>query len=318
VCSQELEVVAESPGTIGTFAIDDTNAYWTSGPAPASIYKAPKSGGTPVLVASNTNASPMVTNGQDIVFRDSTTNTLKRVSVNGGAITTLTTLGYYLTDIGIDSTYIYWNDQTTNVPNNGPTHVYRMPIAGGSPTLVATGQYSSRGWITVDGTNIYIMNDGPDYPGSLGLKHYGSIKIIPKGASGVNMDFSPSFSTVFYLGETKYFNTFGQSVAVNDTHIFIHSMFANGGQGVVRATKGTLQTQFLGNGWTDFMAADASYLYTRLSSGVRRMSVNGGTQNEFAEFNEGGGRIFLDATHAYWRVSSIKSVPFHAIMRAEK
>jgi hypothetical protein len=319
VCSQELEVVAESPGTVSDFGIDDDNVYWSTTGAPGKIYKAPKNGGTPTLVVTDSESvSPVVTNGQDIVFRSVTSNAIKRVSVNGGTVTTLTTLGHSLADIGIDDTYIYWNDQTSNVPSNVPTHVYRMPIAGGSPTLVATGQYSSRGYITVDDTNIYIMNDGPDYPGSSGLKHYGSIRIIPKGASGVNMDLSPSFGSVFYLGETKYFNTFGQSVAVNDTHIFVYSSFANGGSGFVRATKGTLQTQRLGDGHPYRLAADASYLYDRFTSGIYRMSVNGGTLNTFATKNGGTGKIFLDSTHAYWSISDIWPTTFHAIMRAEK
>lgn len=319
VCSQELEVVTESPGTIGYLWVEGTNVYWSTTGAPGKIYKAPKSGGAPTLVATDSEAvGPIVTNGQDIVFRTILSNDLKRVSVNGGAVTTIKTLSHSLGDIGIDATNIYWNDQVNSVPDSNPTRVYRMPIAGGPSTLVATSQYSSRPWTTVDDTNIYILNDGPEYPGSSGLKHYGNVRIIPKGASGVDMDFSPSFSTVIYLGETKYFDTFGcMGVAVNDTHIFVHSRFANGGSGVVRATKGTLQTQRIGSGWDTFMTADASYLYSRYGS-IFRMSVNGGNQNTFVEFNTGGSRVFLDATHAYWSVSSIKSVPFHAIMRAEK
>lgn len=68
----------------------------------------------------------------------------------GGAATELASASVP-TVIAVDDTFVYWTD--------GTDAVSRVPIAGGEPTQIATGQKSPFG-IAVDATYVYWTNIG--------------------------------------------------------------------------------------------------------------------------------------------------------------
>jgi hypothetical protein len=63
-------------------------------------------------------------------------------------------------DFALDDTNIYW-------VNYGGGAVQRAPLAGGTPTTIASGQ-SSPAAIAIDGTSIYWQSGGSDPPGPSG------------------------------------------------------------------------------------------------------------------------------------------------------
>jgi hypothetical protein len=118
----------------GSIAVDATSVYWVRGgtdgkPPPdgyATLMKAPIGGGTPITLASA---------GQQI---------------SGGSIT-------------VDANNVYWTISVYAL-ENGTTvctvgTVAAVPIGGGTPTLLASGQNGPDA-IAVDGTDLYWVNVG--------------------------------------------------------------------------------------------------------------------------------------------------------------
>ena len=94
-----------------------------------------------------------------------TTQAVTKVPVAGGDAVTLATTGGW--GIAVDATSVYWTDF------RNPGSVSRVPILGGTPTILATGLQYPAG-IAIDATSVYWTNEGDgDRNGSL-------MKLTPK------------------------------------------------------------------------------------------------------------------------------------------
>lgn len=328
VCSQDLELVAEAQGMVSGILVNGSYVYWSVTGTPGRLYRAPKTGGATELLGTdpdNGNATLMGTNGTDLVYYDGFNRSIKKLPVGGGVVTTLTT-GYMTVQVVTDDTYAYWNDQDNNIPcycsTPDPTHVYRVPIAGGSVELLATFTLGARYFLAiVDSARLVIANDGPYYPLPVN-RHYGSPHFILKTNLGATYSTPQPFGTVTIGGIDRNMTDFGRFSANND-YLFFWAE-TTGGSALIRMEKsGSFSRMYMGNigGSSVVWRPDAFHVYYQQSPYVRRISVNGGSPQVVAEGQyDGNSKIDIDDTHAYWYTRKFASTDpdLHVIMRTQK
>ena len=74
-----------------------------------------------------------------------------------------------MTDIAVDATHVYWVAGTVNLADGV---VMKVPIAGGPPVMLASGQAQPIA-VAVDATSVYWTNAGDVHGGSV-------VKLTPK------------------------------------------------------------------------------------------------------------------------------------------
>jgi hypothetical protein len=127
-------LAAATPSQI---AVDSSNIYWTDFGAGA-IRKMPKSGGSPVTIATGTDSpSGIKTDGVNVYWSEfSWPGTVWKVSVNGG---TTTALGHNVNNRGVaidpTSTNVYWGEYVFLDAGK----IDYAPTSGGATTSLVTG-----------------------------------------------------------------------------------------------------------------------------------------------------------------------------------
>ncbi len=118
------ELVARIPSS--GFAVDAENVYWADSES-LSIFRLPRSGGTPVSVASG--SGPVATDGSHVYFPS--LGDIVRISVAGGGAPTTVVAGRggSVREIALDSTHVVWLE---------PDVLARAPLAGGNAETLPT------------------------------------------------------------------------------------------------------------------------------------------------------------------------------------
>ncbi len=142
----------------GGLAVDSTNIYWAS-LGTGEISKAAHDGSSIVKLAINLLQPQNLLLDSGYLFW-SDQGGIKRMSINGGSITTIATVNPTLMAFTKDDAYIYCTDYY------GGT-VYKVEIASGVVTTLVAGQ-NLPGSIVVDSTNVYWINNGNSYYPPLG------------------------------------------------------------------------------------------------------------------------------------------------------
>jgi hypothetical protein len=142
-------------------AADATHVYWLQGKGAGLtfVYKhtSPKLTDAPLELASGQDPGEGIGVYDGYVYWTSSTSKteatgkVSRVSVNGGAVSTLATNQINPSALIVDSSGVYW----TNRHSAGS--VMRMPHAGGEPVPLATNQNGANG-IIADATRVYWTN----------------------------------------------------------------------------------------------------------------------------------------------------------------
>jgi hypothetical protein len=137
------------PGPPAHIAVDDTSVYWTE-MMEGAVMKVALGGGTPALVASANSPWAIAVDATSVYWLG---NGVMKAAKGGGPAITLASPPPILPNAGIavDGTNVYWSSG----PPGASSGVSKVPLDGGTPTLVAEVMSTVPGPIAVDDANIY-------------------------------------------------------------------------------------------------------------------------------------------------------------------
>jgi von Willebrand factor type D domain/Bacterial Ig-like domain (group 2) len=143
-------------------AVDATSVYWTNG-GYGTVMKVPIAGGTLTTLASGQYGPAALAVDATCVYWTNNDNTVMKVPIAGGTPTTLASgpsSGPLPDAIAVDATSVYWTTSQSYLTPAGTYSavgaVMKVPIAGGTPTTLASGQGGSA--IAIDATSVYWTN----------------------------------------------------------------------------------------------------------------------------------------------------------------
>jgi hypothetical protein len=152
-------VLASGRQAPAAIAVDATAVYWVdggTGSADGSVNKVPIGGGAVTTLASGISPTAIALDATNVYFATvsaSGTGRIARVPKAGGAVTVLTYFGVYMPwTMAIDGLSVYWIDGGDNSSAHGG--VYKIPLDGGSPTALASGEVYGRG-LAIDASSAY-------------------------------------------------------------------------------------------------------------------------------------------------------------------
>jgi hypothetical protein len=131
-------------------------------------------------------------------------------------LTTLVSGRHYITDLAIDAAAVYFTEQGLSSYGG---QVISVPLAGGAPTTLASGQAGPNG-IAVDATSIYWVNGDED------------IAVFPVTGSVVKMPLGGGTPITLASGQAN-----PVAIAVDATSIYYLTEWVNyGTSGVMKLT----------------------------------------------------------------------------------
>ncbi len=128
-------------------AVNGGTVFWGV-TTPGSILSVPVADGATTTLVSGVAPGALTADASNVYWVDAT-GAIMKVAQTGGAATTLATIPNAFA-IAIDSTNVYVSTR----PFNQPSTLYKIPIAGGPPVMLASAP-SMVNAIAVDATSIY-------------------------------------------------------------------------------------------------------------------------------------------------------------------
>ena len=149
-----------------SIAVSATDVYWIQrvvqgdGGFSSEILTCPKAGccGLPQVVESFSGSMALAVDGTNLYWTEDLNGTVMKVPLAGGTPTVLASGQYGAVGIAVDATNVYWAtdpaDFSGSPPSNTPFVLAKVPIEGGSPTILVSN-FDGRLSIATDGTNVY-------------------------------------------------------------------------------------------------------------------------------------------------------------------
>jgi len=294
-------------------AVDATNVYWTGAAVGQDttgvVLMVPKAGGTVTTLASGVNPAAMVIDSTSVYFSDLTGDTLLKVPIGGGNVTTLYTLSSTNPNVpgragalAIQGDELYWVD-------GGSSRVVKLSTSGGTFTTLFTGSttadYAS---IAVNATDAYWDFNSPS--------PIGAIKKVPlAGGTATTVATLTAEPSVLTIDANNVYWVDGNDQAPDGGE-------PAGAVKQVPLSGGTVVTLAVGTGLTDLtvgdpvaLAVDANNVYwVNYGNGyVISAPIGGGTPTTLASPATGDESryeptaIAVDGTSVYWATTGNNS-----------
>ena len=138
---------------VASLATDGAYIYWVQGPF-SDVYRVPIGGGAGTHLASVSGSGVSAGPGGPIRVRDGTVywmtsfDAILAVPAGGGAVRVVASGLPFLSDFVVDGTNLYFSEQDSG-------NIERMPLTGGSTTMLANGLHGSYNILALDGVNLY-------------------------------------------------------------------------------------------------------------------------------------------------------------------
>ncbi len=147
------ETLAVASDHVANLVTDGVYVYWDQDPF-SNVYKAPVNGGTVTGLATAGVlaglAGPIrLQNGT--VYWMTNFNAILAVPTAGGTVKVVASNLPYLSDFVVDETNVYFSEQDTG-------NIMKMPVAGGTATLLASGYVGSYNILALDSVHVYWIN----------------------------------------------------------------------------------------------------------------------------------------------------------------
>ena len=265
-------------------AVNDTYVFWC---ANSTLMRVEKAGGTPTTLVTFSNRPGGLSADADSVYWDDYDNSnasVMKVSVTGGTPVALTSGQVFPGALALDESSVYWVNSGSG---NSTGSVMKVTKDGNAPVTLASGLVTG-GAVAVDATSVYWEEGGYTAPISKVALGGGAPAVLANAQTLEDMCGIALDANNVYWMERWNAGSFGGLYKV-----------AKGGGTVVKVVTGETTPCLAG--------VDATDAYWTNSSGVRRVSLNGGTPVTAISGPLSG--FAMDATRLYWLDgNSVKSV----------
>jgi hypothetical protein len=206
-----------------------------------------------------------------------------KVSLAGGAPTTLASGLPYPHDIAVDATNVYWTDSSA---------IMKAPLNGGIPTTLASGQ-SDVGYIAIDATNAYWTdgNVGRNCDGGL----CGTVMKAPL-AGGTPVALASGLASPGPIAADStsvyWITAIGLDTGISEV-VAMRVSLAGG-------PPTTLASDLVGGQIAIGIAVDGTGVYETVNDMVKKFPLGGGTAATLASAEKHPTAIAVDATSVYW------------------
>jgi hypothetical protein len=276
--------VAEQLVTYGNgyaFVLSGSDVYYAkldgASSTTASIYRIPKTGGTPTPFASDDGAIwRMAADATSLYW-------IRDTKIRGAPLATGTATDVYphsarVKGIAVDGQDLWFSDYDTTTFSGA---VNRVSTSGQG--FIKLGEVQSPGALTFDADHVFTVT-----PVGVSTNSGAVVRIARAGSAGTNLSSSEN-------------DPWG--VASDADHVYWSNAQGNTIRRVRKDGTGTVETLAMQQSSPREIAIDATHVYwtTYVASGaIRRVAKTGGTVETLAENQLNPISIAVDATHVYW------------------
>jgi hypothetical protein len=267
-CSPRM--LAAGPRWPVAITADATHVYWTTSGNEGAVLSAPLAGGdTTTLAAMQTWPSAIAVDATSVYWASD--GTIKKVSRNGGTPIRLVTDPIDAKALVVDGEHVYF----ASVGAEELASIMRVPLAGGTPELLASEPGSGPTAIALDATHVYWANGSSN-------EDHAVLKVARDGGTPAVL-VTAAYSVFGMAADTTgvYFTTF-DTLAGGVTSSTVRRVALNGGDAVTLATG---EAQPLG------LAIDDASVYWVNASTSYTFSAGAGTDGTTLSVAKTGGPV---------------------------
>jgi hypothetical protein len=259
---------------LDSLAIDATNLYWSTYAQPRTIMKRALAGGPPVLLAVAPNITGQLAIQAGYLYWAEAT-AVKRISIDGGLMTTVLSSTEAFSAIAVDDENVYWSH---NVFPTTSSTLMKSPLAGGAATPIATTVATQ---LVRDAANLYWADNSAVVGGDL-------LTMPLSGGPMTRIATKQGTITGFTVDATRiYWITYDR----------VQSAPLTGGTATILAQSGGRA-----------LAVDGTNAYWTSEVGVTTVPLSGGTPTTLASTTNAFWSIAVDAKYVYWRGDGLNQI----------